>query len=113
MGDDEFVRKEEERITTETVQKMDLDMLKKAVAGGAVALRCIRRLQPAGAKGDKVFPPTYMGGKYAMEERVIEGKRVPCVLLDSVQSQANRMELALLEATRAGKINVPLAEGCR
>jgi CRISPR-associated protein Csb1 len=32
------------------------------------------------------------------------------VLLDSVQSQANRMELALLEATRAGKIQVPLVE---
>jgi CRISPR-associated protein Csb1 len=97
-------------MTTETVQKMDLGILRKAVAGGAVALRCVRRLQPAGGKGDKVFPPTYMGGKYAMEERVIEGKRVPCVLLDSVQSQANRMELALLEATRAGKINVPVVE---
>jgi CRISPR-associated protein Csb1 len=60
--------------------------------------------------GDKVFPPTYAGGKYAVEERVIGGQRVPCVLLDSVQSQANRMELALLEATRAGKIQVPLVE---
>ncbi|GIW39502.1 MAG: hypothetical protein KatS3mg076_0079 [Candidatus Binatia bacterium] len=31
-----------------------------------------------------------------------------CVLLDSVQSQANRMELALQEAVDAGKIKLPL-----
>jgi CRISPR-associated protein Csb1 len=96
--------------STMSAQTLDHAELLKLVAQNAVALRCVRRLQPAGGKGDKVFPPTYMGGKYAMEERVIEGKRVPCVLLDSVQSQANRMELALLEATRAGTIQVPLVE---
>jgi CRISPR-associated protein Csb1 len=94
----------------QTDQKLTLKTLKEAVSGGGVALRCVRRLQPAGGKGDKVFPPTYMGGKYAMEERVISGQRMPCVLLDSVQSQANRMELALLDSTRSGKINVPLVE---
>lgn len=82
----------------------------KAIVNQEAALRCVRKLQPADGKGGKVFPPTYEGGKYAIEERVIDGRRVPCVLLDSVQSQANRMELALLEATRAGKINVPLVE---
>ncbi len=74
------------------------EQLRQAVAGGGIALRCRRRLQPAGGPGDKVFPPTYEGGKYAFEERTIEGTRVPCVLLDSVQSQANRMEMALREA---------------
>lgn len=65
--------------------------------------------QPAGGKGDKVFPPTYQGGKYAVEKRVAaDGEVVDCVLLDSVQSQANRMELALLEACRAGRIRLPL-----
>jgi CRISPR-associated protein Csb1 len=83
--------------------------LKSAVETG-VALRCRRRLQPAGGPGDKVFPPTYEGGQYAKEERVIDGRRVPCVLLDSVQSQANRVELALLDACRAGRIGVPLVE---
>jgi CRISPR-associated protein Csb1 len=48
-----------------------------------------------------VFPPTYEGGKYATEKRVDtkSGEIIDCVLLDSVQSQANRMELALLDAT--------------
>ncbi|NLE66710.1 MAG: type I-U CRISPR-associated protein Cas7 [Lentisphaerae bacterium] len=89
---------------------LSLETLKAAVAGRAAALRCRRKLQPAGGKGDKVFPPTYEGGTYAFEERVIDGQRVPCVLLDSVQSQANRMELALLQATRDRKISVPLVE---
>jgi len=56
-----------------------------------------------------VFPPTYEGGKYATEKRVVEGGEVvDCVLLDSVQSQANRMELALLEARREGRVELPL-----
>lgn len=80
---------------------LDLQTLKNAVAGHAAALRCVTEYQPAGGVGDKVFPPTYEGGKYAVEKRVVEGGEiVDCVLLDSVQSQANRMELALLEAWR-------------
>jgi len=74
----------------------------------SAALRLRRRLQPAGGAGDKVFPPTYEGGKYALETRTINGERLPCVLLDSVQSQANRMELALLRAARADRISLPL-----
>lgn len=74
----------------------------------AAALRLRRRLQPAGGVGDKVFPPTYEGGKYALETRIIDGEQVPCVLLDSVQSQANRMELALLRSHREGKIRIPV-----
>lgn len=89
---------------------MTADRLRECVRSGAAALRCVRRLQPAGGKGDKIFPPTYEGGQYAVEERMIEGQRVPCVLLDSVQSQANRMELALLRATRETRIQAPLVE---
>ena len=89
---------------------LDLDKLREAVAGTAAAFRCVTDYQPAGGPGDKVFPPTYEGGKYATEERIdpVTGERKPCVLLDSVQSQANRMELALLEAHRAGKVTLPL-----
>ncbi|MGC8625834.1 MAG: type I-U CRISPR-associated protein Cas7, partial [Phycisphaerae bacterium] len=75
-------------------EKLTLEILTEAVKNAA-ALRCITELQPAGGPGDKVFPPTYMGGVYATETRLIDGRRMPCVLLDSVQSQANRMELAL------------------
>jgi CRISPR-associated protein Csb1 len=82
---------------------LTLDLLRDAVAGTAAAFRCVTDYQPAGGPGDKVFPPTYEGGKYAEEERVdpITGEVVRCVLLDSVQSQANRMELALKDALDA------------
>ncbi len=89
---------------------LDLTTLRDAVAGTAAAFRCVTDYQPAGGPGDKVFPPTYEGGKYATEKRIdpATGEIKPCVLLDSVQSQANRMELALLEAHRAGKVALPL-----
>ena len=89
---------------------LELETLRNAVAGMAAAFRCVTHYQPAGGPGDKVFPPTYAGGKYATEDRFDPetGEIKPCVLLDSVQSQANRMELALLEAHRAGKARIPL-----
>lgn len=88
---------------------LTLDALHGAVTGRAAALRRICDLQPAGGAGDKVFPPTYEGGKYATEQRVTaDGVVVTCVLLDSVQSQANRMELALLDAWRAAQVQLPV-----
>lgn len=76
---------------------LTLDDLKAAVRSAA-ALRLRAKLNGMGGDGDKVFPPTYAGGVYAVENRRIDGKQVRCVLLDSVQSQANRMEDALLDA---------------
>lgn len=96
-----------------SLDTLDYKELRSAVAGVAFALRAITDLDPAGGDGDKVFPPTYQGGVYAREERIIEGKRVACVILDSVQSQANRMELALLEWHRSapsGKKPFPLVQ---
>ena len=66
--------------------------------GTAAAFRCRTKLRPIGDNGDKVFPPTYAGGVYAVEDRRVEGHVVRCVLLDSVQSQANRMEEVLQDA---------------
>ena len=90
---------------------MNIDKLKDMVAKGA-ALRRRQRLQPVGGPGDKVFPPTFKGAVYAMEQRRVQGRDEPvsCVLLDSVQSQANRMELALQQALDMGKICIPLLE---
>jgi CRISPR-associated protein Csb1 len=89
---------------------LNLVELKQAVGGTAAAFRCITEYQPAGGPGDKVFPPTYEGGKYATERRFdpARGAAVDCVLLDSVQSQANRMELALLDAWESGRIPLPV-----
>src|SRR5689334_1001437 len=87
---------------------LSLKVLHNAVVGTASAVRIITRLEPAGGKGDKVFPPTYEGGKYALEDRLINGQTVPTVLLDSVQSQANRLEEALLQAIDPEKPFMPL-----
>ncbi len=92
------------------MDELTVERLGEAVAGSAAAFRCRRRLDPAGGAGDKVFPPTFAGAVYAVEQRRIPGREgsVKCVLLDSVQSQANRMELALQEAVDAGRISLPL-----
>jgi len=87
---------------------LTLDSLKQAVRGSAAAVRLRVTLQPAGGEGTKVFPPTYSGGVYATEKRFIDGKLIDCVLLDSVQSQANRLEQALLQGYRDGKLRFPL-----
>ncbi|MGQ9898528.1 MAG: type I-U CRISPR-associated protein Cas7 [Acidobacteriota bacterium] len=88
-----------------------LDELQRAV-NGATALRCRLRLEPAGGPGTKVFPPTYEGGLYAIEQRRLPGYKDPvrCVLLDSVQSQANRMEETLQQAVDSGRLALPLVE---
>lgn len=86
--------------------------LKEALNSHA-AIRRIQRLQPAGGPGDKIFPPTYPGAgsndpaRHAKEKRRINGQDVDCVLIDSVQSQANRLEEVLLNRIRAAKIKVP------
>ena len=87
---------------------LNLDQIKEALAGKAAAFRSVTEYQPAGGPGDKVFPPTYEGGSYATEQRYIDGADVSCVLLDSVQSQANRMEMALLDEWESGRAPLPV-----
>jgi CRISPR-associated protein Csb1 len=87
--------------------------MKKAVTGEYAGIRRITRLYPAG--DPKIYPPTYEGGEYATETRKVKNERgeiqeLDTVLLDSVQSQANRMELALLAAYRAGKVKFPMLQ---
>jgi len=95
-----------------TQPKLTLKQLHESVAGSAAAFRCRRRLQPGGGAGDKVFPPTFAGAVYAVEQRRVPDRAEPvtCVLLDSVQSQANRMELALQEALDGKKLKLPILE---
>jgi len=89
-----------------------LDDLQDIVGGQAVAFRSRVRMQPAGGAGTKVFPPTYAGAEYASEKRRLPDREDPveCVLLDSVQSQANRMEEALQMAIDEGRLALPLIE---
>lgn len=93
-------------------KKLDLDLLHSLVTHAGVAIRVRQRLQPAGGTGDKVFPPTYATGdkklKYAVETRRVDGRDVPTVLIDSVASQANRMEEALLAEWERKKLDFPV-----
>ncbi|MCB9758386.1 MAG: type I-U CRISPR-associated protein Cas7 [Alphaproteobacteria bacterium] len=91
---------------------LSFETLSAAVASAA-AVRAVTRLQPAGGPGDKLFPPTYAvddaaDTRYAFEERVLDGQPVTCVLLDSVASQANRMEEALFDAWEDGELAFPV-----
>src|SRR5437763_478113 len=82
-------------------KQLTYEKLKQAIAGNAAAIRCRSILQPAAGEGTKVFPPTHKGGVYATEKRripvrdesgkVVSTRESDCVLLDSVQSQANRI----------------------
>ena len=94
------------------MKTLALEELKELVRHKGVAIRARQKLQPAGGAGDKVFPPTYATGdanlKYATETRRIDGQDVNCVLLDSVASQANRMEEALLAAWEREEIAFPV-----
>ncbi len=93
---------------------LTLDLLKGLVAGNAVAIRGSAVLEPAGGPGDKVFPPTHSvderraDTRYAFEQRRINGRDTGCVLLDSVQSQANRMEEALQALWGDKRIALPV-----
>ncbi len=94
------------------MKELSFDRLVSLMSGEGVAVRVRQRLQPAGGPGDKIFPPTYSTGdnklRYAMETRRVEGKDVETVLLDSVASQANRMEEALLGAWERGELTFPV-----
>lgn len=91
---------------------MKLKDLQSAVAGNAAAFKSRLKLQPAGGEGDKVFPPTYSESAYATEKRRVPNHDDPveCVLLDSVQSQANRLEEALQDALDEERIQIPVVE---
>ena len=94
---------------------IDLSALKNSVCSDA-AIRRLQRLQPVGGPGDKIFPPTYpperrgAPPRHVFERRRIDGEEVWCVLVDSVQSQANRLEEALLAVAEEeiDDLSVPL-----
>jgi CRISPR-associated protein Csb1 len=99
-------------------ENLTLDELRNLVEKDAVAIRGRAILEPAGGPGDKVFPPSHSvgqnekraGAKYAFETRRRGGNDVPCVLIDSVQSQANRMEEALQALWADKKLTLPVIE---
>lgn len=91
---------------------MDYAVILRAAEQDA-ALRRKQILQPVGGKNDKIFPATYpeerrgQGPRHVFERRRLNGREAWCVLVDSVQSQANRLEEALLAALREGVASIP------
>jgi CRISPR-associated protein Csb1 len=88
------------------------DILRASLENQA-AFRRRRRLQPIEGAGAKIFPPTYPGprkddpAQHVFERRRIDGGELWCVLVDSVQSQSNRLEDFLLESAREKRIELP------
>lgn len=87
------------------MQDFTLEQLDQALNHGSM-LRIRLSLEPAGA-GGLVYPPTYGGGAHIFREAWIEGERKQVVVLDSPQSQSNRIEEALLAAHRREDIRYP------
>lgn len=89
---------------------LSLNELKSAIAGEYAGIRRVTMLHPVG--DPKVYPPTYEGGEYATERRKIrngdEIVETDTVLLDSVPSQGNRLEIALRRAYDLGKTRFPM-----
>lgn len=107
--------------------KLTYEHLKQAVSGSAAGFRAITRLEPLGGPDDKLYPPTFGDSvripvpvgeerderrktKYALEWRRIDGVSKLCVVLDSVASQANRLETALLDGYQQGELAFPFAQ---
>jgi CRISPR-associated protein Csb1 len=87
-----------------------------ACTGGFAAARAVTKLEPIGGFGDAIFPPTYLGpgnnASYAWEKRyrADTGEVEDAVIVDSVQSQANRFEMVLRDAVRSGDLQIPLIQ---
>lgn len=84
----------------------DLNSMISSAVANASAIRLEVRLKPANADG-LVYPPTYDQGQHIFRPAWINGERREAVLLDSVQSQANRVEMAILDAHRRRRITYP------
>lgn len=71
---------------------------------------------PAGGQDQKLFPPTYPGEtndnlpRYVLERRLVDGNPISTVVLDSVQSQSNRVEEAIADAVADGQLRLGYAE---
>ncbi len=85
---------------------INLDLLVRASsAGGATCLTSATDLEPAGGPQASVAPAKFVAGKvgaYGYERRYLDGEITQAVIIDSKQSQLNRMEQALHHAVLDG-----------
>ena len=99
--------------------KLNLETINELLADEQYrGLSVTRVLQPLDGTGSAVAPPSYAGPQGApkgpryvdSERRLEDGTVVKTCLLDSPQSQANRVEETLLRLVRAGDLELPLHE---
>src|SRR2546427_483416 len=83
---------------SEKPKELTLASLQGAVRSAA-AIRFRVKLNGTGGDGDKVFPPTYAGGVYAVEDRRIDGKVVRCARLHSAAALYTHCPTALIFGT--------------
>lgn len=94
--------------------RLDLELLLSASsAGGATCLTSRTELEPAGGSQSAIAPAKFAvrdkkQGAYAYEKRYLDGAPAQAVLVDSKQSQLNRVEDALRLAIEDGH---PLLSG--
>ena len=108
-----------EQSAPESLPELTCDVLRRAVVGAANVLRARVRLQPAAGPGTKANPPTFAGAqgdrdadtaRYLSEQRLVDGETVDCIVYDTVASQANRCELAQLDAYADGRVVFPFVQ---
>jgi CRISPR-associated protein Csb1 len=87
------------------MNQISVSQLNAAVTQASL-LRIRLHLTPANDDG-LVYPPTYDQGQHIFRPAWIDGVARDAVLLDSVQSQANRLEIAILQASRSKEIAYP------
>ena len=84
------------------------DLIEVAARGEFSHIRLSIPLSPL---HEKVCPATYLGADnkpvFAQEERMVEDKIVPTILLDSIAANANQFEAALLNEVRCHGISLP------
>ena len=81
------------------------DLLEACRPGGASVLTSVTPLEPAAGSHASVAPAKFLRGNspvFAFERHYVDGKPVDVALLDSKQSQGNRLEAAVSAAVADG-----------
>ncbi len=100
-----------------------IDAIYERILGGVsgpndtAGIRIAATYSPALGPGAKIYPPTFPVSpspdwkRYLVDSRFdAEGNSVQAVLVDSIQSQANRVEEALQDALDAGDVSFPVLD---
>lgn len=87
------------------MQTLNWEGLESALKEASI-IRIQLELEPAGA-GGLVYPPTYDQGQHIFRTAWIGDEKREVVVLDSPQSQSNRIEEAILSSHRRGDLRYP------